>query len=314
MREDFIKAFGYGFHCNSGAFYLDPKKPVEMAVITHAHADHAVAGHRIVYCTPVTRKLMEERYGLNCAGRFFEKSFGEPFNINGITVTFYPAGHILGSAQVLMESEEVKYLYTGDFKLQEDQTCEAFQHVETDVLYTESTFGNKDVSHPSALEQLKNILAPERNQNVMIGAYTLGKAQRITAMLGQHFPERPLMVHPAIARYHRIYEFERVSLGEWAPYNRSNLEKQKDCIYLVPPSIYARYQNNPFFIKAFATGWANYHLKSDVPLRISDHADWEDLLVLISRSKARRIFTLHGDGSELVKHFSGSKIKVTELR
>ena len=150
IKDDFLILNAKGLYCRYGDFYIDPKEPAAKAVISHAHADHAISGNAGVYCTEATWLFMQLRYGKS-AGKIIHKAgFSSAFELGGVIVTFYPAGHMLGSAQVMMEYEGIKYLYTGDYKLQPDDTCEPFEFIKTDVLITESTFANPEIHHPDA--------------------------------------------------------------------------------------------------------------------------------------------------------------------
>ena len=124
IDSDFLVFDSSGLYCRAGDFYLDPQKPVKNAIISHAHGDHAVSGNLNVFCTAATAAIMQHRYKKNAGVGFFIKSYREEFVVNSVKVSFLPAGHILGSVQILLEFAGKKYLYTGDFKLQEDATCE----------------------------------------------------------------------------------------------------------------------------------------------------------------------------------------------
>src|ERR1041385_1321995 len=142
MPENFILRKQEGLFCVPGNFFIDPSKAVPVSVVSHAHADHAAKGSYKVYATYNTSLLMKARYGDRAAGEFHTFSYRESFEINGVKVTFYPAGHMLGSAQVLLEFGGKTFLYTGDFKLQQDKSCEAFEFVPADFLITETTYAN----------------------------------------------------------------------------------------------------------------------------------------------------------------------------
>ena len=154
-KKIFFISIKNGLYCKYGDFYVDPVQPVRNAVVSHAHADHAVSGNNRVYCTEATAAFMQLRYGKNAAAEFNIAAYGQPFTIGGIEIMLISAGHMLGSAQVLMVYEGVRYLYTGDYKLQADATCEPLEWVETDVLITESTFANPDILHPDPVAEIK---------------------------------------------------------------------------------------------------------------------------------------------------------------
>jgi putative mRNA 3-end processing factor len=224
-----------GLYCTVGDFFLDPKRAVSTAVISHAHADHAVAGHDTVHCTSPTAAVMKERYMNRSGKKFFIHPSDHSFLINGVKIKFIPAGHILGSVQVMLEFENVKYLYTGDFKLQPDETCEPFQFTDTDVLITECTFAEKHFSHPDPESEIEKIIS--LGKPLVIGAYALGKAQRITQLISKHCPEKEIFVHHDIYPYHKIYTDHKINLGSWKPYSSQLFKRMKQSVYIVPPKV-----------------------------------------------------------------------------
>jgi putative mRNA 3-end processing factor len=153
-------------------------------------------------------------------GEYHIKNFGETFQIGGVNITLFPAGHILGSAQVLMEFDGVTYLYTGDFKTVSDASCEPFHFVRADVLYTETTFAKPSFSHPNAEEEIQK-LNGYSGINIMIGVYSLGKAQRITQLATQHCPGKKVVVHSECVSFHKIYESFGFPLGNWVRFDRN---------------------------------------------------------------------------------------------
>ncbi len=184
ILQDFIILTKTGLYCAVGNFYLDPKEPVLNAVVSHAHADHAVSGNQNVFCTLATQRFMQMRYKQFAAVDFYLKSFHEVFQLNDVKIGFYPAGHMLGSAMILMEYKGVKYLYTGDYKLEPDETCEAIEFCKADVLITETTFADPEVEHPAAAIEMQKLNSVK--SNIMLGAYALGKSQRMIILLNQH--------------------------------------------------------------------------------------------------------------------------------
>ncbi len=299
-----------GLYFTQGQFFLDPIKPVVTAIISHAHADHVTIGSRDVYCTPYTAALIRKRHR-NYPGIIHQKNFSEPFEVNGITVTFIPAGHILGSAQVLLEKDNVRYLYTGDFKLSADDTCEGFQFAEADVLITETTFALPGTTHPDPKQEIEK-LNNFNDTNLVIGCYSLGKAQRLTQLINTYCTDKTIMVHKYMLPYHYFYQEAGKSLGRWEPYDKRKFRKEKNIIYLLPPAAYHSMYPNFSYLKAFASGWE--HLQDgDLKLFISDHADWNDLLELVEKVKPKTIYTLHGDGTHLANHFSDKNIEVHML-
>ena len=300
--DDFLVLDAYGLYCKTGNFYLDPKQPVALAVISHAHGDHAVRGNDTVYCTPATAAIMEQRYKRNAGNSFFIHLFSSPFQINGVKITFIPAGHIIGSAQVLMEYNGVRYLYTGDYKLQKDSTCEPVEFVEADVLITETTFANPEVQHPDPGTEISKFNG--NTHNILLGAYALGKAQRLISLINENCPDRKILVHHAILPINKVYEKLGFNAGIYEPYNRKLMKQpNQSYVYIVPPMTFNSYFRAKNVIRVFASGWKNLQLHNDMELYISDHVDWNDIITMIEKVKPKFIWTLHGDGNHLKKHY-----------
>ncbi|WP_313367273.1 exonuclease [Sphingobacterium mizutaii] len=300
--EDFLVKRDKGYYCSYGDFYIDPLYPVKHAVVSHAHGDHASPGHRNIYCTAGTAAIMQYRYPKQPLESYHIKGFSEFFQINGVDIYLYPAGHILGSAQIMMIYKGVRYLYTGDYKLQEDRTCEPIQIVEAEVLITETTFANPDTQHPDPVSEIMKL---DVKSNILLGCYALGKAQRITALLNEHLPHKEILLHYQIMPIHRIYDqFIDVPL-KYEQYNRKSMKEAGDNkIYLVPPLTFNSYRRAKNVLKAFASGWERLQAQNDISLFLSDHVDWNDILYFVGKVKPKAIWTLHGDGRALHAHFS----------
>lgn len=309
--ENFLSHTPIGLYCAAGDFYIDPKRKVHKALISHAHGDHAAPNSGNIYATIGTRKLMMSRYKDMLRSRFHDVGYRQSFQLNDVKITFYPAGHILGSAQILMEYDDRRFLYTGDFKIQEDSSCEGFELVEADVLITETTFAHPDYSHPESSTEIKR-LNEVTEQNVMLGAYSIGKAQRLTRLISEHCPEKKILVQSEIARFHKVYENAGINLGRWEIYTREEFKHEAGCVYIVPPSWLSRNRRNKNVYKAFATGWKRHNSYCDAILHVSDHADWSDILTLINKMEPKKIYTLHGDGSHLKEHLK-DKFDITVL-
>lgn len=253
---------------------------------------------------------MKKKFGNS--GTYSIKGYGEKFKIGEVGITLFPAGHILGSAQVLMEFDGIKYLYTGDFKTVNDSSCEPFHFLKADVLYTETTFAKPSFKHPDPDEEISK-LNNYNGSNILIGAYSLGKAQRITQLATQHCSDKKVIVHSESVPFHKIYESFGYSLGNWLRYEKNLLKENNDIIYIVPPSVYFKHAESKKFLKTFATGWKQFYRNNDFQLAISDHADWRELHSLIAYMKPKTVFTLHGDGSRLKKFFAGQAMNVVML-
>jgi putative mRNA 3-end processing factor len=306
LINNFINKTKAGLFCEAGDFYLDPLRAVSNALVSHAHGDHAVATRGNVYCTQPTMSFMNHRHKGKSKPQFTMVHYGQPFKIKNVLVTFYPAGHILGSAQILMEFQNEKYLYTGDFKTQQDDSCEPFEFVECDHLITETTFASPEYHHPEPLAELYSLL--NQFSKIVIGAYSLGKAQRITGLLTKNFPSVCVYIHPDLEPYHRLYEQHGFSTGNWKSFRKTDFDRSDKSVYIIPPTHFSRYSSIDV-LKVFATGWNRSFYRCDKVLRISDHADWNGVLELISKTKAKTVYTVHGNGTFLRDHLK-EKIEV----
>lgn len=305
ILADFIVQDEIGLFCRYGNFYLDPKMPVQHAVISHAHGDHAVGENQNVYCTLATEVFMRYRYKSNAGEHFFVKLYKETFNLNGVEISFYAAGHMLGSAMVLMVYKGVRYLYTGDYKLEADDTCEPIEFVKTDVLITETTFAKSTTVHPDPVEEIKKL--NEINGNIMLGCYALGKSQRLISMINKHCIGKTLLLHRNILPLVQLYEELGVTVGPYQPYEKKLMKQnQQGMIYMVPPMVYNNYFMAANMVRVFASGWDNLQAQNRIKLYISDHVDWPAILETINQVGPREIWTTHGDGRELQSYFKDS--------
>ncbi|WP_158795963.1 MBL fold metallo-hydrolase [Pedobacter sp. L105] len=302
ILDDFLVPTKIGLFCSYGNFYLDPKELVKDAVISHAHGDHAIGGNLNVYCTRATSLFMLQRYKKFAGEEFHVKEFNSPFILNEVKISFIPAGHMLGSALVLMEYKGIRYLYTGDYKLQPDDTCEPIEFVEADVLITETTFANPETSHPDVITEISKLNATKNN--IMLGAYALGKSQRLIRLINDHCPQKRILVHYNILPFVRVYEQMGINLGKYEVFDRKVMKaNMTDIIYLVPPLVYHSHNKALNVMKVFASGWKNLQNKAGIELYISDHVDWADIVLTIEKVKPKEIWTTHGSGIELKNYF-----------
>ncbi len=304
ILPDFLVQRAEGYYCRYGDFFIDPMLPVHRAVVTHAHADHASRGQDTMYCTAPTAAFTRYRYRQYAARKSVEVPYQQPFAIGEVTLRFIPAGHMLGSAQVAMVYRGVTYLFTGDYKLQADDTCEPLETIVADVLITESTFADPQVAHPDPVAEISKLT--DIPHHVLIGTYALGKAQRLTALLNKHCPDRRVWVHRGILPFHHLYASLGVSHLRYEPYDKRLLKNSSGHhAYLVPPLAFNGYFRATPFVRMFASGWERLQRQNDRSLYISDHVDWNDILHYIDQVKPREIWTVHGEGRHLANHFSG---------
>jgi len=307
ILEDFIVINEIGLYCSYGKFYLDPKEPVKCAVISHAHGDHASGGNLEVYCTEATSLFMKHRYKKFAGEAFHITAYHQQFDLNGVKISFIPAGHMLGSAMVLMEYAGVKYLYTGDYKLQPDRTCEPIAFVKADVLITETTFADPDTQHPDAGEEIQKLSST--NINIMLGAYALGKCQRLISLINDHCPEKRILLHHSMIPFVKIYEQMGVDVGKYEVYDRKVMKTQQTgMIYMVPPMVFRSYFKAINVVRVFATGWKHLQSGHQIQLYISDHSDWNDILTTIAEVEPGQVWTNHGNGLLLQKHYEKSLV------
>jgi putative mRNA 3-end processing factor len=310
--EDILLPTPAGLCCGPGGFHIDPTRPVDKAVITHGHSDHARAGHGSVLATRETLDLMRLRYGDNFAGTMQAVRYGERLNIGGVTVTFHPAGHVLGSAQVAVEREGLRIVASGDYKDVADPTCASFELVKCDVFITEATFGLPVFRHGDPDGEIAKLLRsvalfPERAH--LVGAYSLGKAQRVIALIRKAGYERPIFLHGALESITRYYQSRGIALGELRGARDADKSELAGAIVLCPPSalneLWSRRFPDP--VTAFASGWMRVRARGRqrgiaLPLVVSDHADWDGLTATIAATGAPEVWVTHGQEDALV-HF-----------
>lgn len=300
-----------GLYCAPGGAYIDPVRPVERAIITHGHSDHARSGHGTVYATPQTLDIMATRYGAEFCRHAIPLEYGERITLNGIDLWFAPAGHILGSAQAVLEHHGGgRIVISGDYKRAPDPTCAPFQPVPCDVFVTEATFGLPVFTHPPIEQELRKLLDSLRifpDRCHVIGCYALGKCQRLIVELRRLGYDRPIYLHGALRALCTLYQKHGVELGELVAVSESDRKALAGEIVLAPPSAIAdRWARSlPHVMTSVASGWMNIRARAkqkrvELPLIISDHADWNELLRTIEEVGAPEIWITHGREDALV--------------
>ncbi|NND48713.1 MAG: ligase-associated DNA damage response exonuclease [Rhizobiales bacterium] len=314
--EDWLRLSEAGLYCAPGDFHVDPHRAVQKAVVTHGHADHARPGHRNVLATPETLAVMRQRYGAKAGCHHQPLQLGEVIDVNGVRMWLAPAGHVLGSAQVVLEWRGQRAVISGDYKRAADPTCAPFETVHCDLLVTEATFALPVFRHePAELEiakLLRSLAAfPERTH--LIGAYGLGKSQRLIRCLRDAGFDQTIWLHGALTGLCSLYQQLGIELGRLEPATGAPREVLKGAIVLAPPSAgkdrWARRLTDP--VVAFASGWMRVRGRArqsgvELPLVISDHADWDGLTDTITETGAGEVWVTHGREDALV-HWCQSK-------
>jgi len=292
-----------GLYCEAGGFHIDPSSAVEKAVVTHANADHAVRGRK-QYLTSISgRGILASRMGVRAQITALE--FGQALTLNGVRVSLHPAGHILGSAQVRVEHAGEVWVASGDYKVEPDPTCEAFEPVRCHTFITESTFAHPRFAWPEQRETFAELEAwwrdnQQRDLASFVYAYALGKAQRVLAGLNPEIG--PLFAHPAVEDCSVFYR----QAGRPVPVMRAEardiapVDWGRSLIVLPPGGRWK--QGFPYrgrFETSFASGWM---LLPNGPRArrvargfvLSDHADRQQILTAIAETGAERVFVMHG--------------------
>ena len=309
VARHWIEPHPHGIHVPAGDFWIDPARPVARAVITHGHADHARAGHGEVWATPETLAIMAARYGPQPGAQPLAP--GEAVRLGGVALRLAPAGHVLGSAQAVMEHAGERIVVSGDFKRRPDPSCAPFEPVPCDIWVTEATFGLPVFRHPPAREEAAKAIAAARaspERCVLIGAYALGKAQRMMAELRRAGWDGPVWIHGALAKLTDLYRDHGVELGHVRPAMAADgPEAFRGGIVIAPPSALAdRWTRRlPDPLTAMASGWMRVRQRArqrgvELPLVVSDHADWDELTATITELGPAEVWVTHGREEALV--------------
>ncbi len=291
--------------------WIDPARAVDIALVTHGHADHARAGHRQTISTPETLAIMSLRYGVGETGAR-AVVYGERISLGGgVSATFLPAGHVLGSAQILLEHAGERVIVTGDYKRRPDPTCAPFAVTPCDVFVTEATFGLPVFRHPPIGEEIARLLAARENEQgrcILVGAYALGKAQRVIAELRAAGYRETIWLHGAMERMCRLYQEHGVDLGNLRPVAGVPRAALANAIVICPPSaLNDRWSCRlPDPITAMASGWMRVRQRVrqrgvELPLVISDHADWDELTQTIAQVNPAETWITHGREEALLR-------------
>jgi putative mRNA 3-end processing factor len=310
-----------GIYVRPADAWIDPSQPKDRAWVTHGHADHARGGHSKVLATPETLAIMECRYGPQPGGQGI--GYGEGIRVGDVDVSFIPAGHVLGSAQIVMEHKGERVVVSGDYKRRADPTCPPFEPMPCDIFVTEATFGLPVFRHPdtsSEIDRLLHRLHSDPSRCVLVGAYALGKAQRIITELRGRGHNDPIYFHGAIERLNQLYESFGVELGDLRHTGGATKQEMAGHIVIAPPgALNDRWSRRlPDPVTAMASGWMRIRQRArqrnvELPLIVSDHADWDELTTTIREIAPCQVWITHGR-EEALKHWCMlHQIKAREL-
>jgi putative mRNA 3-end processing factor len=313
--ESWVRLTPAGLCVQPGGFHIDPLRPVDKAIVTHGHSDHARGGMGHVFATRETLAIMDHRIGEGM-GPGTKLAYGETVMMGEVAVTLHPAGHVLGSAQVLMEYRGSRVVVSGDYKRRRDPTCPPFVPIPCDVFITEATFALPVFRHPPDAGEVARLLHsvrlfPERAH--LVGVYALGKCQRLIKLLREAGWDQPIYLHGALAGMCNLYQNLGVDLGPLSPVAGMPKGALKGAIVLAPPSAlqdrWARRLPDP--VLGYASGWMTVKQRAkqrgvELPLVISDHADWDELTRTLEEVGAPEVWITHGNDDALA-HWAAQK-------
>ena len=316
-----VKFTKKGIYCIPGKFYLDPWYPVEYAIISHGHADHARWGNKHYLCHNQSKAILQHRIGADIS--IESLPYNEYKVINGVKVSFHPAGHILGSAQIRIEYKGYIVVFSGDYKTQPDFITTPFEPVKCHEFITESTFGlpiYKWKSEEELQQELQDWIVQNQQNNrtsVFLG-YSLGKAQRIMKLV----EKEEIYVHSAIHNLNKAIENSGITLPTTklltADFKKTEIQNK---IVILPPALLGSkmIKKIPNAATAICSGWmqirGNRRWKGvDAGFAVSDHADWDGLLSAVKATEAEKVYVTHGSQAVFSKYLNEIGIEAHELK
>lgn len=322
-HDDLVIETSSGLYCPAGDFHIDPWRPVDRAVITHAHADHARPGHAHYLAAAPGEGVLRARLGASISLQAL--AYGEAVHVGGVRVSLHPAGHVLGSAQVRLEHAGRVWVVSGDYKVQPDPTCAPFEPVRCDCFVTESTFGLPVYRWRPDAEVFAEVDAwwranAEAGRASLLMGYSFGKAQRVLAGVDRSIG--PIVVHGAVETLNQAYRAAGVAL----PPTRlatdvTDKAELKRALVVAPPSVAgsAWTRRFPDPSDAFASGWmqlrgARRRRGVDRGFVLSDHADWPGLQQAIAATGASRVIVTHGYEAVMVRWLAAQGLRAESFR
>lgn len=322
-KNSLITLTARGLYCKRGDFYIDPWKSVDRAVLTHAHSDHAYRGNRSYLVASAGEELARIRLDHDAVIESLD--YGETTVINGVELSFHPAGHILGSAQVRVEYKGEVWIVSGDYKLTPDPTCAPFEHVKCHRFITEATFGLPIYRWPDTAKMFEEMSDwwrqnQEKGKASIVFAYSLGKAQRV--LNGVDRSIGPIFTHGSVERLTEAYRRAGIDLPETTyAGNVTNKKEFAGSLVIGPPSSQATPWLKRFGPQstAFASGWmmvrgARRQRAVDRGFVLSDHADWPELLTAIRATEAETVYVTHGFSEEVVRYLNETGMNAVPLK
>lgn len=322
IAEPVLRKSRRGLECPAGNFVIDPVTPAPVAVLSHAHADHARPGSGVYYAVESSLPILRQRLGDDADIRSVR--YGETLSLGETTVSFHPAGHVLGSAQVRVSRAGDTWLFTGDFKRQPDPSCEPFEVVQCDTLISEATFALPVYRWPETGEVIDELLAwwaanRAAGINSLLFCYALGKAQRVLAELRGH-NDRPVLLHGAVATVVDLYRAAGIAMAPTKPVDLRHREVYSGELIIAPPGA----SGSPWARRfepastGFCSGWMRVRGNRrrqgyDRGFVLSDHADWPALLRTIEDSGASRVLLTHGFADTLVRYLQEQGVDASDL-
>ncbi|MFB9223840.1 ligase-associated DNA damage response exonuclease [Paracoccus cavernae] len=317
--EEILHPRPEGLYCPLGDFFIDPIRPVERALITHAHADHARAGHGKVLASRQTLEIMAIRYGEDFA-RETQAAEGE-IALGDVSASFHPAGHILGSCQIrLLPKSGPRIVVSGDYSRRPNPVCAPFTPLECEVFITEATFGLPVFRHPDPAFEIAKLLRsmeefPDRHH--LIGGYALGKTQRLIALLRAAGYDAPIGLHGALIRLCQYHISQGIDLGHLVRVDDPSGPR----LVIAPPSAFSTPWVQRFKdpVIGYASGWMGIRARArqrrvELPLVISDHVDWPELTGTLQEIAPQEVWVTHGTEDGVLRWCALNQLPAKPLR